>query len=371
MQRLAFVIPNMIVGGAARVASILCDEWVAAGHEVHLITYEDPGTPPLYPVDPRIIRHQIGLSVSPENMFGFVSNNAQRVVRLRSTLKKIRPTAVISFLLNANITSVVAARSLGIPVIISDRNHPGHDKISSVRGRVREFVYPYADRVCVQTENIRNWYDKNLQLNAVVIPNPARTAEGALSAPAKCAENGRRRATTLGRLVYQKGLDRLIDAFALINADVPDWELAIFGVGEAREDLERQIAAHKLEDRIFLMGNTTDAMGELRASDLYVHAARYEGYPNAILEALAAGLCVVATDCPGATGEILAGGQYGILVPDADAQSLAAGMKKAMTDHALRSTFAQRASQAISSITAEAVAQRWLREVEQCQGAPV
>src|SRR5690606_20187778 len=143
--------------------------------------------------------------------------------------------------------------------------------------------------------------------------------------PVTRAEHSRRRATTLGRLVYQKGLDRLIDAFALISPDLPDWELAIFGVGEAREDLERQIAAHKLEDRIFLMGNTTDAMVELRASDLYVHAARYEGYPNAILEALAAGLCVVATDCPGATGEILAGGQYGILVPDADAQSLAAG----------------------------------------------
>lgn len=371
LQRLAFVIPNMTVGGAARVASILCAEWVAAGHEVHLVTYEDPGTPPIYPIDPSVVRHQIGLSVSPENMFGFVSNNAQRVFRLRRALKKIKPTAVISFLLNANITAVVAGRSLGIPVIISDRNHPGHDKISSVREKVREFIYPFASRVCVQTENIRSWYGENLKLDTVVIPNPAPSPD-CRPVTVHAAQSIRRlRAISLGRLVYQKGLDRLIDAFALISAEAAQWDLAIYGVGEAREDLEKQIEARGLRERVFLMGNTTDAMRELRESDLYVHAARYEGYPNAILEALAAGLCVVATDCPGATSEILDRGKYGILVPDADADCLAEGMKKAMIDDVVRERFATLAPKAIENITPDAIAQRWVREVEQCQKVAV
>jgi len=370
-QRLAFVISNMVVGGAARVASILCAEWVASGHEVHLITFEKPGTASIYSIDPNVVRHQIGLSVSAKNLVGVVSNNAARVIRLRRTLKEVRPTAVISFLLNANITAVLAARGLGIPVLISDRNHPQHDKISTVRGRVREFVYPYADRICVQTENIRTWYHQNLHLDAVVIPNPVRVVNVGAAARPMREISRRRRATSIGRLAYQKGLDRLIDAFALICTDVPDWELVIYGTGEERGSLERQIAGHELEHRILLMGMTTDAMGELFASDLYVHAARYEGYPNAILEALAAGLCVVATDCPGATAEILAGGEYGILVPDGEAESLAAGMKKAMTDNSVRTCFARRAPQAITNIAAADVAQRWLREIGRCQGLKV
>lgn len=371
MQRLAFVISNMVSGGAARVASILCAEWVASGHEVHLITYEDPGTPAIYPIDSRVVRHQIGLSVSTENAIGFVSNNAARIVRLRRALKKIEPTAVISFLLNANITAVLASRGLGVPVLISDRNHPGHDKISALRGRIRKLIYPHADRLCVQTENIRSWYDQNMQLDATVIPNPALRTE-LVPAPRQTREfTGRRRATTLGRLEPQKGFDRLIDAFALIHADVPDWEIAIFGAGEQRAALERQIASHKLEERIRLMGTTLEPMAELAASDLYVHSARYEGYPNAVLEALAAGLCVVATDCPGATGEILAGGEYGILVPDNDTDALAAGMKQAMTDSTVRANFAQRAPMALAKIAPGDVAERWLREIENCRGASV
>ena len=130
------------------------------------------------------------------------------------------------------------------------------------------------------------------------------------------------------------------------------------------EEMER-------DERVFLMGNTTNAMRELRESDLYVHAARYEGYPNAILEALSAGLCVVATDCPGATSEILDRGRYGILVPDADADCFAEGMKKAMTDDVVRARFATLAPKAIENITPDAIAQRWVREVEQCQKAAV
>ena len=243
--------------------------------------------------------------------------------------------------------------------------------MSAIRGQIRKFIYPFADRLCVQTENIRSWYDKNMRLDAIVIPNPALRSDLA-AAPNRAQEgrqsHGRRRAITLGRLEPQKGLDRLVDAFAMIHADVADWEIAIYGAGEQHAALERQIAAHKLEQRIALMGATSEPMAELAASDLYIHSARYEGYPNAVLEALAVGLCVVATDCPGATGEILDGGRYGILVADNDIGALAAGMKRAMTDSAVRADFAQRAPQALAHIAPGDVAMRWLREIENCRG---
>lgn len=178
----------------------------------------------------------------------------------------------------------------------------------------------------------------------------------------------RQRAISLGRLEQQKGFDRLIDAFALISSDVPDWDLAIYGEGSQRDELTRRIREARLEGRVFLMEPTTDVMAELVASDLYVHAARYEGYPNAVLEALAAGLCVVAMDCPGATAEILAGGKFGMLVPDNEISALAVGMKQAMTQGAVREGFAALAPQALADIAPSDVARRWLDEINHCRG---
>lgn len=361
--RLAFVLPNVSGGGAARVAAILCGEWAKAGHEVHLVTYEEPGTIPFYPLNERIVRHQIGLSVSPKGVLGFISNNARRVLRLRRTLRRIRPAAVIAFLSEANITAVLASRGLGVPVLISERTHPGHAKLSALRSAARRFTYPQATRLCVQTEEVRDWYFRNLGVETSVIPNPVSRPE-VDEEEQGTARTDRRRVVSLGRLHPVKGFDRLIDAFAKIAPEAPDWDLVIHGEGEERAALEQQIARLGLQDRIFLPGATRTPMTALRTSHLYVHSALYEGFPNAVLEALAAGLCVVATECPGGTGEILQGGNHGILVPVGDTEALAAAMLRTMRDDALRASFAARAYDAARVFAPDAIAARWLQEIE-------
>ena len=118
-----------------------------------------------------------------------------------------------------------------------------------------------------------------------------------------------------GRLEPQKGYDILIEAFAKVAASNPEWDLVIYGMGRQREELESRIASLGMRDRVVLAGHTLDIVKAYGDADLFVHPARYEGYPNVIQEALAAGRPVVATDCPGYSGELLGHGRYGIVVP--------------------------------------------------------
>ena len=359
------MLPNVSGGGAARVASILCNEWVCSGYEIHFITFETPGTDPIYPLHSDIVRHQLGLSISPRGILGFIENNVRRVFRLRATLKKLQPAAVIAFLAEANVTSVLAARSLGIPVLISERNHPAHHQTSGRSAIVRRIIYPFATRLCVQTEDIRAWFQDNLGIEATVIPNPVQCADDyGAEFDVRCRRiSDRKIAVSLGRLEPQKGFDILIEAFASIASKVPDWDIVIHGEGSARACLESQIESFGLSGRIFLPGATLTPMQKLSSADLYVHPARYEGFPNALLEALSAGLCVVATDSPGASAEILQGGRYGMLVPIADPVALSAAMLQLMQDENARAAFAAKSREAVRSLSPAEIAARWLSEV--------
>lgn len=362
-ETIAFVLPNLSGGGAARVATILTREWAEMGHDVHLLTFEHTGAVSAYPVDQRITRHQIGLMRSPRNAAGMALYNLQRVRRLRKELNAIQPTIIISFLLDANVVTTLAARAIAAPVIISERNHPGRERINALKARIRAAVYPRADRLCVQTEGIRQWYADHLALETSVIPNPAPMATHFPGPPTLEPKSGRRYlAVGLGRLEPQKGYDRLIEAFALVKDEAPDWDLTIFGEGAERERLQARIVHHGLEERISLPGPTSDPVCELERADLFIHPSRFEGYPNAVIEALAAGLCVVATNCPGASGELLGGGRFGVLVPDAGANELAGAMLPVLLDHKKRCAVALSAASAVSSLAPDRIARRWLDE---------
>ncbi len=361
-HRIAFVITDVSGGGAARVAVILCKEWVTAGHEVHLITYEEPGTPSFYEVDECVFRHQLGLVHSAPGGLAFITTNVRRVGRLRAILRDIRPTAVIAFLLEANVTSILASTRLDIPVLVAERNHPAHHHIPAIKAKLRNSLYSRAARLCVQSEDIRRWFIDNIGLDASVIANPVISPDLVPRRNDRRA-SGRQRIIGLGRLEPQKGFDRVINAFSAIQNEVPDWELVIFGEGEARADLASQIERSGLTDRVRLPGQTATPMAELREADLFIHAARYEGYPNVIIEALSAGLCVIATDSPGATGEILAQGR-GLLVADGDSSALSSAMLLAMRDRQMRETTAARAQTLIRSLAPARIAQLWIEEIE-------
>jgi glycosyltransferase involved in cell wall biosynthesis len=164
---------------------------------------------------------------------------------------------------------------------------------------------------------------------------------------------------SFGRLGPQKGFDVLLRAFAAVSPAHPDWELAIFGAGPDLESLRALAGDLGLQGRIRFPGRVKDPHAVMRCAGLYVLSSRFEGFPNALCEAMACGMPVIATDCPTGPREIITDGVDGLLVPNEDAAAMASAMDRLMGDEALRKELGSRASLIAARFSLDAVMSQW------------
>ncbi len=356
-MRIAFILPTFTAGGAERVASLLCNYWAEQGHDVTALTFEGAGDERIYRLDDRVTLRGIDALNRNRRLTARVGGNFRRLARLRAALKTFKPDAVVAFTTEANVVAIWSALGLGVPVVVSERNQPDRPGLGRFTRAARRLSYPLAAAVVVQTEAIAQWARARFAGPVHVLPNPIRLASWGDVAGAVSAT---KRIVAAGRLVPQKGFDVLIASFSALADAYPDWQLVIYGDGGEREALETQAMRLGLGDRVALPGISQDLRAAFAEADLFVLPSRYEGYPNVLLEALASGCAVIATDCPGATAEILEGGRYGLLVEPGSEAALSTGLERMMSDQALRRRFAAQAREAVSALDVEVVGRRWL-----------
>ena len=194
-----------------------------------------------------------------------------------------------------------------------------------------------------------------------VVPNPLPASALAMppAAPAARAD-GRRILLSLGRLTAQKGIGSVIDAFARLAPRFPQWDLHIYGDGPLRESLAGLAATQGLAHRIAFMGITSEPARVMAAADAFVMGSRHEGFPNALLEAMSAGLPCLATDCPSGPREISRDGADALLVPLNDEPAFTDALASLMDDASLRAALGRRASASIRErYSLESVLARW------------
>jgi glycosyltransferase involved in cell wall biosynthesis len=192
--------------------------------------------------------------------------------------------------------------------------------------------YPRLAAFVVLTQRDREEYAEFLGEDATVvaIPNAVPPLPGGMADPSSTV------VIAAGRLVDQKGFDRLVDAFALVSGDHPSWELRIFGAGHQEDALRQRIRERGLDGRVRLMGHTRDMGREMEKASVYALSSRHEGFPMVLLEAMSKGLAVVAFDCPTGPRELIETGKDGILVPEGDVPAFAAALESVMSSEAER-----------------------------------
>ena len=348
---MAIVIASLSGGGAERVAVGLADRWCAAGHEVALITLSSDDADAYRPGPgvERVALDVMGRSSSP--LEGLV-RGARRARALRRALRARRPHLTLAMLTATNVLAALAHAGADGALVLAERNYPPRSTSSRVWSLLRRVAYRRADAVLALDARGRAWLERHTFARRVeAIPNavtwPLPRLEPRL-APDVVYPAGTRRLLAVGRLVPQKGFDRLLDAFAEAcgsggTVDATDandagrerWHLAILGEGPERAALEARAARLGLAGRVSLPGRVGNVGDWYAAADLYALASRHEGFPGTLLEAMASGLASLAVDCPTGPADIVVDGVDGLLVADDDA-ALAAGLARAMGDAALR-----------------------------------
>jgi len=162
-----------------------------------------------------------------------------------------------------------------------------------------------------------------------------------------------------GNLVHRKGFDLLIDAWRVVDAQHPDWELRIFGDGPLRHDLAAKVSEAGLRGRVRLMGPTDELRRELASASLFALSSRGEGMPMVLLEAMGCGLPAVSFDCQTGPAELIDDERTGVLVPPGRADLLGAALARAVSDAAGRRSMGTAARAAAEDYAMERIVTRW------------
>lgn len=331
----------------------MANHWIAEGHRVSILTYEQPAVSSYYDLDKRIKVVRLDLEECRNSTMQGIWQTGRRVLALRQALRELCPDFAIAFLTRVNIATLLAAIGQRVPVIVSERNHPNRQHLNWFWRWLRDRTYGQAAAIVCQTVGARSCYPSSLQKGAVVIANPLRTIRKAE------APSTKRELVAVGRLTRQKGFDLLLRAFADIADDYPSWTLTIWGEGTERSNLENLCKELGLADKVRLPGVTAGHGDWVDQAGLFVLSSRYEGLPNVLLEAMAAGLPVVAYDCPLGPSELIDDGENGILVPPEDVSALASSLAALMANEALRERLARNAEGIAENYQLETIMAKW------------
>jgi glycosyltransferase involved in cell wall biosynthesis len=334
--------------------------WADRGDDVSLITLDSVANDS-FPLNDQITRIGLGLVRPSRGPWNAIANSRKRIRALREVLRQRSPQTIVSFIDRMNVLTLLAARPLDDPVIVSERVDPRHHDPGRAWRWLRRKTYPGCAAQLVLTHSVREWCRQLAPRQPVhVVPNPARRPEpGSAGTDSPWAFDDRKVLLGIGRLHPQKGFDRLLPIFARLVALHPEWRLVLLGEGAERPRLEQQVRELGLGDHVALPGWVANVAAALSRSELFVLPSRYEGFGNVVAEALACGVPVVTLDCPSGPGEIVRDGVDGLVVPADDMTGLEQALGRVMSDTALRGRLAENASDVLERFSETRFLAQW------------
>ena len=387
-MKIIYLLASLGSGGAERVVSLLANRMCEDGHNIQIVClkYND-----VY----YTLHDRIKVVAATEH----ASNRIMELFWLRKYIQKEKPDVVIPFTEGVYCFTILALLGTGIPIIASERLDPA--AMSLPRKILKRLLLPYADWLVVQTESIKAYFPKRIQKKTSVIYNPVndeafenprmdsrvqsskrkradsydhsghdfchnsskQTSLTDLVAP-KIQSSKQNRIISVARLYPQKNQKMMIEAFARIANEFPDWQLVIFGEGPLRSSVELLVKSLQLDGRVLLPGRTEHVIEELSKSKIFCLSSDYEGMSNSMIEAICVGLPIVSTKVSG-TKELVEEEGTGLLVDLNDVDSMAIALKKLIGDDTLREEMCVNGKKAAELFELETIIANWYQLIDQ------
>lgn len=348
-MKIVFIIPNMTGGGTERVISLLANEYSSRGIDVTIMMFA--GDECAYTLDPRVEL----LCVSPQS-HGNPLIQVKRLFAMRKYFKKNQGAYIFSFSVIGTVFGAFATTGLKCPMLVSERNDPRQ----GMQGFLRDITYYQAKKIVVQTNECIGYFPEFLQKKAIVISNPID-----LSLPEPVKGDREKTVAFVGRLHKQKNPELLLYSFSEFVKDFPDYTLHMYGKGEKEEELKQLSEKLGITKQIVWHGFCPDVKERIVKAGMFVQSSDFEGVSNSMLEAMAMGIPVIATDCPiGGAATYINNGENGLLVPVNCKEKMVEAMKKIAGDRELQLHLASNAANIRQEYPTPVIADKMLQAVE-------
>ncbi|QDT06129.1 N-acetylgalactosamine-N,N'-diacetylbacillosaminyl-diphospho-undecaprenol 4-alpha-N-acetylgalactosaminyltransferase [Rubripirellula lacrimiformis] len=359
-------------GGAERVMAGLASRLVGRGHKVTLVTMDD-GQSDRHAVDEAVQRRFLDVMAVSGGPVSAIMNLRRRVLAIRTAIADAKPDVVLSFCDRTNVLAVMATQGMlpgrhgtgNVPVVISERSDPSQQCLGTAYEWLRRQTYRRADRIIAQTQASADFLQSLLPRPRE--PHPAKSVDvipSAVDIPVvysdRSVASSSERIISIGRLEREKGFDRLLEAMGEIAVRHPGWQLTILGEGSQRSALTAQARSLGIETRLSMPGWVSPVWSPLSEAAIYVMPSRYEGFPSALMEAMAAGVPSVAVDCPSGPEAIVDSQQNGLLVTN-DVAGIVGGIEQMITDPERRESMGQAGRDVLQTFGWDRMVDQYLR----------
>lgn len=354
-MKIIFLLASLGSGGAERVVTLLANKMCEDGHDIQIVClkYND-----VY----YSLHDKIKVVAATEH----ASNRIMELFWLRKYIQKEKPDVVIPFTEGVYCFTILALLGTGIPIIASERLDPA--AMSLPRKVLKRLLLPYADWLVVQTESIKAYFPKRIQKKTSVIYNPVNdevfenprmdSRVQSSNAASSVQSSKQNRIISVARLYPQKNQKMMIEAFAKIADEFPDWQLVIFGEGPLRSSLELLVKSLQLDGRVLLPGRTEHVIEELRKSKIFCLSSDYEGMSNSMIEAICVGLPIVTTNVSGVK-ELVDDNINGFVVECGDVDRMCSALSTLMGNESLMNCFAQNSFERRRLFQMDVVNNKW------------
>ncbi len=374
---------SLDAGGIERVVSTLANEWARRGRKVSVVTLHDrrrfyqldksvhhvvidrrglnrlaelmrwlaarlrSDGPPRYLLLNLLINKLYELSY--RRLYGIYATVVYGVeaLFLRRVLSRIESPLIVSFGTSLNIITLKACRGLNRRLVISERNDPKRLRRYKSWDLLARKLYNRADLVTANTRRALDEMSGYVDANRLAfVPNPLVLSD--TPGPSDSTTSTAPLILNVGRMVWDKAQEVLLEAFAMLGEELPEWRLAVVGDGRLENELRERATGLGIHDRIDWHGIVPDPYVHYRNATIFALPSRVEGTPNALLEAMSCGLPVIVSD--GAPGplELVQDGKTGLVVPVNDAPALAAALSRLAKDGGLRNRLGAAARERVS-----------------------